>query len=590
MADLVVNGQNDAHVERVIVERRVGGWHGLSLGVRRLPLWILLGLILLQPTPHRLSQTVAGDLGDSMFLTWTLSWGARALSSDPISAFDANIFHPESETLALSDPMLSLALIYGVIEWLTGDSIVALNLLMFGLFVGALAAAHALAMRLFGRGDVALVVAVAACCNSYVFGQQNHPQLQTFGFLSLCFLLLLRAVEHRRVRDGVWLGLSIAAMTLATVYYGLIWVLSAIVVIAVLWLRRSLPSVRSLIRPGVAAVLTAGVFLAPVARIYQSVDERNGLARSYEPDNSLLVRDLITPQHDNWLWGSSLDGINSASAPGEHSYFPGFLVLLLVMVGVAVAAVLLRRGSAVTRTGVRLDELVAIVGAGVVAGVLALGPSPWGLKGPFRVLHRFVPGFDSIRVTSRFAVIAFVGGALLVGLAVQYLSDHTPSRLRRWLAPLVVVIVLVEVGGPMGRVEVPEGDRLLVYEAIADRDAGVVLELPIYAPPDGVRWAFVEAPRMYHATTDWNPRVNGYSGSVPREFTTNTQVLSGFPSADAWQLISDLDVHYVILHGGVEQGFEAFDQATLSDMVAVATASGFRATAHGEDWLLERSA
>lgn len=553
-----------------------------------MPLWILLGLVLLQPTPHRVSQTVAGDLGDSMFLTWTLKWGARALVEDPLGAFDANIYHPEPDTLALSDPMLSLAPVFGVIDWITGDSIVALNVVMFLLFVGALAAAHALAMRIFGRGDVALVVAVVACCNSYVFGQQNHPQLQTFGFISLSFLLLLRALDHRRVRDGVWLGLAITAMTLANVYYGLIWVLSALVVVAVLRLSGSLPAIRGLLRPAVPAMLIGAAALGPVALVYRSVDERNGLARAYEPQNSLLPTDLLTPQRDNWLWGSALDGINSAGKAGEHAYFPGIVALVLGGLGLWVGWRLLRRGADVVQTGIRLDELIALVTAGVVAAAFALGPTPGGVKGPFRILHRFVPGFDGIRVTSRFAVISFVAGALLVGLAVQFLVDRAPRGRAALLAPLVAVLVLAEVAGPMARVDVPEGDRLLVYEALADRADGVVLELPIRGPADGVAWAFVEAPRMYHATTDWNDRVNGYSGSTPRGFEATAGTLQTWPAAAADALADELDVAYVILHGGIEQGTPAFSDEELARLVADATARGAVAEQFGEDWLITR--
>ena len=187
-------------------------WSALPVGVRRVPLWLLLGGVLLQPTPHRVSSTVVGDLGDSMFLTWTLSWGAHALRTDPLGAFDAPIFHPEPQTLALSDPMLSIAPLFGLIEWVTGNTIAALNLTMFLLFVMALASAHALGMRLFGRSDAALVMAVVTCTNGYVLGQQNHPQLQTFGFISLGFLMLLGTLERRRDRDAVALGLVVAVL------------------------------------------------------------------------------------------------------------------------------------------------------------------------------------------------------------------------------------------------------------------------------------------------------------------------------------------------------------------------------------------
>lgn len=523
-----------------------------------------------------------------MFLTWTLSWGARALRTDPAGVFDANIFHPEAETLAFSDPMLSLAPVFGVVEWITGDAIVALNVLMFVLFVGALASAHALAMRLFGRGDVALVVAVVACCNSYVFGQQNHPQLQTFGFVSLSFLLLLRALEHRRTRDGVWLGLAIVAMTLANLLYGLFWVLSALVVVAVLRVRGALPGIRSLLPAGLSAVAVVGVLLGPVARVYLSLDERHGLDRDYEPGNSLLPTDLFTPQVDNWSWGSALDGISSAGKAGEHHYFPGFLALALGLVGFVVVWRLARRGGSVVRTGVRTDEIVALVVAGAVAIVFAIGPSPGGVPGPFRLLHRYVPGFDGVRVTARFTVVAFIALAILVGLAYQHLADRLPNARRMVLAVGIVAVVLLEVGGPMSRVDVPEGDRLLVYDEIATRPDGPVLELPIHAPPEGERWPFVEAPRMYHATTDWNPRVNGYSGDAPRDFETTVARFSTWPSADAEALADAIEVRYVVLHGGVEQGFPALTEDEKQRIVAAAEALGHTATRHGEDWLIVR--
>ena len=561
-------------------------WAALPLGWRRVPLWILLGLVLLQPTPHRVGSTVVGDLGDSMFLTWTLSWGARALRTDPLGAFDAPIFHPEPQTLALSDPMLSVAPLFGLIEWITGDSIAALNLTMFLLFVMALASAHALAMRLFGRPDVALVVAVVTCCNSFVLGQQNHPQLQTFGFLSLGFVVLFGTIERRRTRDGVALGLVVIAMALGNLLYGLIWVVGAIVAVAVLWLRGALPPVRELLRPGATAVLVAGAVLGPVARIYLQVDERNGLARGYEPAGSLLPTDFFTPHRGNWSWGTSLDGFNSVGKAGEHWFFLGFSVMALGVVGFALLVQLVRSHADTLRTGVRVDEIVALAGASIVALVLAIGPTPGGVPGPFRVFHRFVPGFDGIRTTSRFAVLAFIGLAVLVGLAYQLLADRFAGRWHRLAAPLLVIVVLIEVGGPAGRVEVPEGERLAAYQLLDDLPDGPVLELPIRTPSDGISWPFVEAPRMYHALTDGNERVNGYSGDAPAGFEALTRDLNTWPAATAIALTDDLGVRYLILHGGTEQGTPAFSESELTTLSASAIDLGYEVIQAGEDLLV----
>ncbi|MEM9202647.1 MAG: hypothetical protein AAGC53_13360 [Actinomycetota bacterium] len=558
-------------------------WRALPVGAQRVPLWILLGMVLLQPTPHRVGSTVVGDLGDSMFLTWTLSWGAEALRTDPLDAFDASIFHPEPQALALSDPMLSVAPIFGVFEWLTGDAIAALNLTMFVLFVIALASSHALGMRLFGRPDAALVMAIVTCCNGYVFGQQNHPQLQTFGFVSLGFVLLLATLERRRDRDAIGLGLAVTAMVLSVPLYGLIWVLGALVVVGALWLQGSLAPIRHLVRPGAVSVATAAIVVGPVAKIYLDVDERNGLARGYEPSGSLTPTDFLTPHRGNWSWGTTLDGINSVGKAGEHWFFLGFSVIVLGIVGFVRLGVLLRRNADALRTGIRIDEIAALSAAALAALALAVGPSPGGLPGPFRAFHRFVPGFDGIRVTSRFTVVAVVALAALVALSYQFLTDRFAGRWHRFAAPLLVVVILVEVGGPAGRVEVPEGDQLAAYEVLADLPDGAVVELPIKVPGNGISWPFVEAPRMYHSLTDRNTRINGYSGAVPAGFEATAGTLNQWPSPDAIALTESLELRYVLLHGEPEATDGAFSAADLATLGEQAVANGYRVIPAGDD-------
>ena len=140
----------------------------------------------------------------------------------------------------------------------------------------------------------------------------------------------------------------------------------------------------------------------------------------------------------------------------------------------------------------------------------------------------------------------------------------------------------------INRVVVPEGDHRLVYEALAEMDEGVVLELPIRTQNDGAVWPFVEAMRMYHATIDFNPRINGYSGSAPRGFDALGDILNGYPSKEAGESIDGLGVRYVILHTGTEQGIQAYTVAEAEAIAAVAADLGGTISRHGNDWLVDR--
>ena len=326
----------------------------------------------------------------------------------------------------------------------------------------------------------------------------------------------------------------------ANLLYLLIWVVAAVVAVAVLWLRRALPALRNLVRPGAVSIGVAGVVLIPIARIYLAVDERNGLERGYEPAGSLLPTDFLTPHRGNWSWGTALDGINSVGKAGEHWFFLGFSVIALGTLGFVLLLTQMRRTNTPTQNQVRIDEIVALSAAAITALVLAIGPTPGGVPGPFRVVHRFVPGFDGVRVTSRFTVIAFVALGALVALAYQHLADRSASRWRWLAAPGLVLVILLEVGGPAGRVIVPEGERLAAYELLDELPEGAVLELPIRVPADGAVWPFVEAPRMFHSLTDGNTRVNGYSGGTPAGFDHAATTFRLWPAAPAERLADRL--------------------------------------------------
>ena len=54
----------------------------------------------------RVTDAVVPASDDAYFSIWRLAWVAHQLPEDPRRLFDANIFHPATGTLAMSDAML----------------------------------------------------------------------------------------------------------------------------------------------------------------------------------------------------------------------------------------------------------------------------------------------------------------------------------------------------------------------------------------------------------------------------------------------------------------------------------------------------
>ena len=87
-------------------------------------------LTFLMALPFSLSpgSRVLADVPDAHMFIWTLAWDAYAFAHQPLQIFDANIYHPYANTLAYSENLIGSALFAAPIIWLTGNVVLATNL------------------------------------------------------------------------------------------------------------------------------------------------------------------------------------------------------------------------------------------------------------------------------------------------------------------------------------------------------------------------------------------------------------------------------------------------------------------------------
>lgn len=91
---------------------------------------LYLGLTILLAWPLALvpaSGAMPGDPDTDLFI-WNLAWNTHALTTDPLSVFDANIYHPHPNTLAFSENLIGSTLIAAPVHWITGNPLLALNI------------------------------------------------------------------------------------------------------------------------------------------------------------------------------------------------------------------------------------------------------------------------------------------------------------------------------------------------------------------------------------------------------------------------------------------------------------------------------
>ena len=537
------------------------------------------------PRMDSVSSTLPWNQGDPALNTWILDWESHALVNEPARFFEGNIFHPFGEAIKYSEMMLPLIPLFGLVDALSGNPILAHNLSILALSLLCLISTYRLALRLVG-GMASIVAAVSFTFSGYVFMHQSHLQLLTLGFFPLAFLALFRLLERQRVRDGVWLGVCSALLTTASFYYGAVWFVCLGVVLLVDVFRLRWPGRGWWASVGWAAAVSI-VLIGPFAYVYGSFQSEVGFLR--DPTGfELRPLDFVTPAPGSVVYGDLFQWSIARQAPAavEHGFFLGFAVIALAAIGIVMFAT-----DPDNRAGVHGErriryELMLLMIAGLVSLTVAIGTHLFGVPLPLHFLREWVPGFDAMRAVARLAVP--------LSLAISIMAAWGLNRMLRGRTPDVAVLVIALVTSvvlaelyvePLTTAIAARPD---VMEALAGSPEGAMVELPMREVFDA-EFALGEGPRLLASLGDWRPRFNGFSGSVPDGYMDYVEVLNRFPDDGSIRAVDELGFRYVVLHGGASRtdltySFEEIETA-LGSLPDDATFDRY-----GDSWLVDMRA
>jgi hypothetical protein len=591
-------------------------------------LYLALTVLLAWPLArHPRSGVMPGDPDTDLFM-WTLAWNTHALTTDPLSVFDANIYHPHRQTLAFSENLIGSTPFAAPVLWTTGDPLLALNVVALLSIVLSATGAFVLARRL-GLGTTAAVL----CGMGFAFSparffRLGQIHLATIHWIPFCLAFLHSYLDHGRKRD---LRLAIAFFTLQawTSGHGTVFLVTSIACLLVyrFALGEPLALMQRVKDTGITGVLLAAPLLI-LARPYRYVQEEFGLRRPLDgwetPVSSFFAS--LTPLHA-WLFermGISFD------EPPSANLFPGFLIIILALAAilprrpaagstprarhgrpirahiavaltiVAAAAILLailihvqgpirvrahetllisardplrawmvavlaigvrlalvRKAPLDLKTGIRKaaaawqrlgasrrrDAVIVYALLTLLCVLLAAGP-PIGLW----PLVYDLPGFNFLRVPSRFMLLAVLGLAVLAAFGFDRLTRSLTNRGRTVAAILVGSVLVAECftiplpGHRPYRVVVPGADRWLATWP----SPLVVAELPADHHDERRQSTY-----MLHSLAHWQKTVHGHSGIRTPLHAELYGKLRGFPSDDSLDALSSLGVTHIVVHPGM---------------------------------------
>jgi len=483
-------------------------------------LFALLSIAMTWPLARTLDRAVA-DPGDPYINTWILDWDWYATVHHPRSLFDANAFYPAHYSLAYSENLYGIALLLFPLRAVGLSPIAAHNLAMLGGFMLSGFATYLLVTLAVENSLAGIVAGVFYAFVPFRFTHLSHVQYAWGGTLPLMLAALLWYQ-----RKPSWPRAALFAV--AFLFNGLCnihWLLFGSIAIAttVLITRPRLIPLIACTLPAVAALF---IFLRP----YLEAEHLYGLHRTWEETKaySALPGDWLVSNVHNPFYAF----LRNPKIDPERWLFPGALAIILGCAGAFS----------------RRWKTLSIALTWIVLGFL-------GSLGLHAFFHRFlfdhVPGFGGIRAPARWASIAYVGLAMLVGLGAAVLGGS-----RRWVYALLTIAFVAELRSAPIRWFIAVPDPPAVDRWIAAAKPHAVFQLPRTEGSDYLM--------MLRATTHHRPMVNGISGFTPPE---SNRI---FDLAGSWsdQLVPELrrvGATHVIVRA---DAFDATSRAWLSRAIA----------------------
>ena len=492
--------------------------------------FVLLSAVFTYPLSVRPGRVILGDFPDYHLFVWTLGWLAHAFVSQPLAIFDANIFHPLRHTLAFSENLLGSGLIAAPVIWTTGNPLLAANVVSLSSVALCGTGAYFLARRIGLGISAAFVCGLIFAFSPARFFRIGQLHLTTVQWMPFALAYLHSYFQTERPRH-LRLAVAFFSLQAITTGHGAVFLTVAIAVLVAHRIATGFPL--AVMRRLRDLGLTGALLLTPavlVAVPYKIVQHEMGLRRTLENWAATPVSYVASPARLHRAVIGLFAPPDRVTEAASAFLFPGYLPIVLALI--TLGAVVARGGERAWRRDAAGYLLVALVSALLIAGPpISLWP-----------LVYWLPGFNFIRVPSRFVILTVLALAVLGGMGFEWLRGRLPLQARRWAAPLLALLLLSEFSTPIGvtpfSLRPPAAERWL-----ADQPGPfVVAEVPNSGTPRE------QSTYMLHSMTHWQKTVHGFSGIDPPEHFAMYAALRSFPDAGSLERLRAFGVTLVVVH------------------------------------------
>ena len=419
-------------------------------------------------------------------------------------------------------------------------------------------AAFRLTRTLTNSAGVAAVSGVIFAFVPYRFQHLSHLPLIFAGWIPLMLEALILFARKRSWARAVWLGFALFMNALTCLTWAVLALIPLIIsgFLIMQWSRCWKD--KQFWWRGALVMIGCVLTLLPLMIVYTRVARDHNFVRSAEEVKAYSAHliNWFAVDRTNRLW----HGLNANYAGVEFALFPGFLPMLLSLVvtiafGLYGVTSLFRFFSTKSNERPARNSLTNFLKSSSYFPALGIGLT-WlviGFTGSLgmnfffhRVLYRFVPLFQGVRVATRWSVIAYLGLAILGGLAAGILAKLVGGQTKRSVliyGIIIIALLFEQRAAPLDLAQgAPDPDEISLRLKKTPMRGGIV-ELP--AGAEGL----ADHEHMLRAADHGRPLVTAISSYVPpitqrvEQFATLSPIPNQF-----LDLLESIPVSYLVVN------------------------------------------
>lgn len=407
---------------------------------------------------HAANAVVVGGPDTDLFL-WTLGWDTHALTHGIFSIFDANIVYPQRLTLAYSENLIGDVIFAAPVIWLTGNTVLALNVVSIASCVLCGVGAYFLARSIGVSRPGAALAGIVFAFSPPRFLRISQLHLTSVHWIPFTLGCLHNYFEKGRPRD---LRLAVGFFTLQALSSGYGAAFNAISVAALLVFRllsgeppAFARRVRDLGLTGALLLVPAVLSVLPYLVVQREMNFRRSLENWAVPASTFLA----TPSHldVSLLSLASLDWVNHDAAAW---LFPGYVPIVLALLAFWPAWHATR--TVVTRQRLfawlaALSVLIAVLSLIMLAAIIIGGPFRWRIgsttmlsaREPLRIVIVAVVAILIRASLLRSVPFSPMARAAAWGEVAARWGERLRSDPRAFYLLLTLITVLLSIGPPL---------------------------------------------------------------------------------------------------------------------------------------------